>query len=253
LHFRVPNCASIESTKAATSQYFGANQANSSLDRYLLETGVRGAPRSFKRGANMKRTSRRAWASLALVAGFGALALQGCSGTGGREGEPEVTGRMNLPLTTQGSSGTSYRLRNATFVIQSQDYYYADDGAVGIGGSSDVAIPFISVSSETDPSAANISVSLPEGYYHVRLGSGWSLEKGTAAGPQIVEATLLSGATQWVYVSRQSTSYAEFSFGIGSKEIWLDGKLNIGIDVQEAAAGSSGASGSAGAGGVFDE
>lgn len=142
---------------------------------------------------------------------------------------------MNLPLTTQGDSGASYRLRNATFVIQSQ---YIDEAEAGAGGSSGV----ITVSSETDPSAKNISVSVPEGYYYIQLRSGWSMEKITSAGVQTVEATLLSGASQWVYVSRRSTSWAEYSFGIGSKEIWLNGKLNIGIDVQET-------TGNAGAGG----
>lgn len=76
-------------------------------------------------------------------------------------------------------------------------------------------------------------------------------EKGTASGAQAVEATLLSGVSQWVYVSRQSTSFAEYSFGIGGKEIWLNGKLNIGIDVQETPGGDGGAGplGEGGAGG----
>ena len=183
----------------------------------------------------MKRTSRRGWAKLLLVAGLGAAALAGCSGAGGHDGGPEAVGQMNLPLTTQGSSGTTYRLRNAKFVIQPQYYYY---DAAGAGGTPET----ITVSSETDPNAKNISVSLPEGYYYVQLAAGWSLEKATATGAQTVEATLLSGTTQWVYVSRQSTSWAEYSFGIGGKEIWLNGKLNIAIDVQEV-------TGSAGAGG----
>jgi len=126
-------------------------------------------------------------------------------------------------------------LRNATFVIRPQ--YYSDYEEAGSGGTSSGPI---SVSSETDPSAKNISVSIPEGYYYVQLGSGWSMEKVTSAGAQTVEATLLSGATQWVYVSRQSTSWAEYSFGIGGKEIWLNGKLNIGIDVQETPNGAGG-------------
>ena len=53
----------------------------------------------------------------------------------------------------------------------------------------------------------------------------------------ISSASLLSGASQWVYVSRQSTSFAQFNFGIGGKEIWLNGKLNIAIDVQETPGG----------------
>jgi hypothetical protein len=82
------------------------------------------------------------------------------------------------------------------------------------------------------------------------------MEKVTPSGPLTVEATLLSGATQWVYVSRQSTSWVEYNFGIRGKAIWLNGKLNIGLDVQETPGGEGGAgpvgeSGAAGKSPVF--
>jgi hypothetical protein len=48
-----------------------------------------------------------------------------------------------------------------------------------------------------------------------------------------VEATLLSGQTQYVWVSRRSTSFAEFQFGLGGREIWLNGDLNIGVVLYE--------------------
>ena len=185
----------------------------------------------------MKRTSRRVWAGLLLSAGFGLVGLVGCSGSGGHDGGggPEALGQMNLPLTTQGSSGATYRLRNATFVVQHQFYFNeaAEAGASSTPGA-------ITVSSESDPNAQNISLSLEEGYYDVQLRPGWSMEKVSLSGTQTVEATLLSGESQWVYVSRQSTSWAEFSFGIGGREIWLNGKLNIGIDVQESPPGAGG-------------
>jgi len=150
---------------------------------------------------------------------------------------------VSLPLTTQGASGTTYRLRNATFVIQNQ-YYDYNYGEAGAGGAAPNPGRIV-VSSETNPNAQNISVSLEEGYYYVVLQPGWRMEKVTPSGGQTVEATLLSGEYQWVYVSRQSTSWAEYSFGIGGREIWLNGKLNIGIDVQEVAgAGGVGAGGS---------
>ena len=67
-----------------------------------------------------------------------------------------------------------------------------------------------------------------------------------------IQTTLLSGESPWVWVSRQSTSWAEFSFGIGGREIWLNGKLNISISVQEppGAAGEGGAFGEGGSAGV---
>jgi len=192
----------------------------------------------------MKTTSRRVWTGLALASGFAALALVGCSGTGGQDGDTKAVGQMSLPLTTQGASGATYRLRNATFVVQSQ-YYGYDPGWAGAGNSPGYP-GSITVSSETDPNARNISLSLEEGAYYVQLLPGWSMEKSDGSATQTVEATLLSGISQWVYVSRQSTSWAEYSFGIGGRELWLNGKLNIGIDVQETPPGEGGAAGAAG-------
>jgi hypothetical protein len=193
----------------------------------------------------MKRTSRRVWAGLLLSAGVGVLGLVGCSGSGGHDdGGAETFGQINLPLTTQGASGITYRLRNATFVVQRQ-YYYYEDAEAGAGGTPGTPGSVI-VSSESDPNARNISLSLEEGYYNVQLRPGWSMEKDSAAGAQTVEATLLSGASQWLYVSRQYTTWAEYSFGIGGRELWLNGKLNIGIDVQETPPGAGGDTGTGG-------
>jgi hypothetical protein len=189
----------------------------------------------------MNRTSRRVAMGLLVAGGFSVMGLVGCSGSGGNDdGSSRALGEMALPLTAQGASGLSYRLRDATFVVQSQ--YYG--GSAGHGGSAGPSV--IVVSSETDPNAKNITLSLEEGYYNVSLQPGWRMEKFTAYPGQpekaeTVEATLLSGSSQWVWVSRQSTSWAEFSFGIGGREVWLNGKLNIGIDVQEGAAGAGGA------------
>jgi hypothetical protein len=198
----------------------------------------------------MNHSSRWGWGGLLLAGALSLGALGGCSGAGGDSEGEKVFGQMALPLTTQGASGVTYRLRDATFVIQPQ-YYIYDSAAAGAGGSVGGAggnPGTVIVSSETDPDATNISVSLEEGYYYVNLSPGWHLEKVTSAGAEPVEATLLSGEYQWVYISRQSSSWAEFSFGIGSREIWLNGQLNIGIDVQETPGGSGGAGGFAGIG-----
>lgn len=196
----------------------------------------------------MNRISRRVLTGLLLVGGFSSVALVGCSGSGGPDGQSQSFGEMALPLTTQGASGVTYRLRNATFVIQNQYQYYDYGYEAGAGGVGNQG-PII-VSSETNPNATNISLSLEEGYYLVQLRPGWRMEKLGASGAETVEATLLSGASQWVWVSRQSTSWAEFSFGIGGRELWLNGKLNITIDVQEAG-GATGAGGEASFGGAF--
>jgi hypothetical protein len=170
------------------------------------------------------------------------LALVGCSGSsfgGSNSGEHESKlGQLALPLVTQGASGVTYHLRDATFAIHRYANYYdyapgtagtASMNLAGTGGGDEV----ITVSSETNPSAQNISVSLEEGNYYVELVPGWHFEKDGPMGAETVEATLLSGQTQWVWVSRQSTSFAEFQFGLGGREVWLNGQLNIDIVLHE--------------------
>jgi hypothetical protein len=190
-----------------------------------------------------------------LLWGALGLTLVGCSGNsfGGSnkdEGESKL-GQLALPLVTQGASGLTYHLRDATFAIHrpAYDYSYGTAGTAsmyvagsgGSGGGEEV----ITVSSETNPSAQNISVSLEEGNYYVELLPGWHFEKDGPMGAETVEATLLSGQTQWVWVSRQSTSFAEFQFGLGGREVWLNGQLNIDIVLHEDPSELQGSSGSA--------
>ncbi|RYZ06746.1 MAG: hypothetical protein EOO73_14440 [Myxococcales bacterium] len=173
------------------------------------------------------------------------ISLLGCSSSGqpSSETQEEKMGHLGLPLVTQGASGVVYRLRDATFSISR--YGYLSSGGAGGGGPTEV----VTVSSETDPDAATISVSLEEGSYYVQLLPGWHFEKQTPSGYETVEATLLSGELQFVYVSRQSTSFAEYQFGLGEREIWLNGELNIGVVVYEHPS-EVGFGGGAGFGGV---
>jgi len=163
------------------------------------------------------------------MAAAGLMMLVGCSNSAQGGDEPaDRVGQLALPLVTQGASGVVYRLRDATFTIRS---LYGGWGGSGVGGGS--GGPTITVSSETDPDAQTISVSVEEGQYYVELSPGWHFEKVTPEGAVPVEATLLYGETQYVYVSRRSTSFAEFQFGLGGREIWLNGDLNIGVVLYE--------------------
>jgi hypothetical protein len=56
------------------------------------------------------------------------------------------------------------------------------------------------------------------------------VEQGVA---EDVEATLLSSPVQYVYVEPHSTTWAEFEFGIGDRSLWLNGRLNIDIRIEE--------------------
>jgi hypothetical protein len=163
----------------------------------------------------------------------------GCSQ--GAQSEGETTGTLNLPLSTVGSSGTEYRLRDAVFVI-SPDYWSCSPGGTGgamsaggagTGGGGIVCPPVVTVSSETDPAASAISVSLERGYYVVELQPGWRMEKIEGGMASDVEAQLLSSASQWTYVSERSTTWLEYQFGIGDRELWFNGDLNINIRVFE--------------------
>lgn len=186
----------------------------------------------------MKQLSRRLGTMLLATAG---LVLVGCGGTQSRTGG-EGVGQLALPLTTQGASGVTYRLRNANFAIHRYTGYYASMGSAGsassaggfgVGATGGMGDQLIAVSSETDPDAKSISLSLEEGDYYVELLPGWGFEKNTPQGAQPVEATLLTSETQWIYVSRQATSWAEYQFGLGGRELWLNGKLNIDVVLHE--------------------
>jgi hypothetical protein len=196
----------------------------------------------------MKTMTRRLGTTV-LLAAAGAL-LMGC----GSSGQPsaggsndDAVGQLALPLTTQGASGVQYRLRDATFNIYR--YGYGGYGGSGMGSGGGGQGQVFTVSSETDPNAATISINLEEGYYYLELVPGWHFEKQTSSGYEAVEATLLSGQTQYVWVSRRSTSFAEFQFGLGGREIWLNGDLNIGVVLYEDPQGYAGYGGSPGGSG----
>jgi hypothetical protein len=48
-----------------------------------------------------------------------------------------------------------------------------------------------------------------------------------------VEATLLSSATQWIYVSPHSSSWVSYQFGLGERSLWFNGDLTIDVQVFE--------------------
>jgi hypothetical protein len=116
--------------------------------------------------------------------------MAGCSSDPVDRGD---LGTLRLPLGTHGPSGTEYRLRDAVFQISNYYYYEEPSGEGGAGSSSNT----YTVSSEDDPNASSISVSVEGGSYYVQLLPGWHMEKVEGGEASDVEATLLSGATQW--------------------------------------------------------
>lgn len=187
------------------------------------------------------------WLRCAMVAGW---VLTGCANDGAAQREGAEVGTIALPLTTYGSSGVQYQLRNASFQITPQSYYYGGiggsswttttasagtaviaAGGMGVGGSTGPG-PIV-VSSETDPEAPSIEVDLEQGSYQIYLLPGWSLERIDNGVATAIEAQLLSGEWQWAYVSPRSTSWVSYKFGVGDRAIWLNGKLNVEVQVYE--------------------
>jgi hypothetical protein len=186
----------------------------------------------------MQKISRRMGTLFLIATG---LAIAACGSS--PEATEASTGQLALPLSTQGASGVTYRLRHATFVIRSSSLSY--EAAAGAGNDAGL----VTVNSDDQPDAQSLTVSLEQGSYDVQLLPGWTFEKDGPGGPEPVTATLLSGADQWVWVAPHSTSFAEYQFGLGDRAIWFNGKLNIDITVYETPSQYFGGAGDTGVGG----
>lgn len=137
--------------------------------------------------------------------------------------EPEALGGLSLSLTSADSQGRAYRLRNATFSI-ANDYWYYDGGA-----------PQTTVlSTEDDPSASQLSVRLVPNPYRVTLGGDWYIERLTATGAERVQqVVLLNGDSQYAYVSQNWNTEIHFQFGVDGTLIdFRHGDLSIDIDIE---------------------
>ncbi|WP_437757392.1 hypothetical protein [Sorangium sp. So ce1389] len=191
---------------------------------------------------------------IGAFAAAGALFAFGIGGCASPAGDDAELGSISLPLAADANSGARYQLRNATFQIWSDYYWYGATGTGGGGGFSTTGATtsaaitttttsgggesggntFLTISSEDeDPDASSITVDLERGPYNVSLLPGWHLEKIEGGTATPVEATLLSSQSLYVYVSPHSTTWAQYRFGIGDRAVWLNGKLNIGIDIYE--------------------
>jgi hypothetical protein len=135
---------------------------------------------------------------------------------------PELGG-LALALTSVDSQGRSYRLRNATFSI-SQDYWYYD------GGVSTTTV----LSTEDDPNATQLTVRLVPGEYRVTLGGDWYIERlGAGGAERVQQVVLLQDATQYTYVNQNWTSELHYQFGVDGTLIdFRHGDLTIDIGIE---------------------
>ncbi|MEY4510832.1 MAG: hypothetical protein RLZZ450_2954 [Pseudomonadota bacterium] len=123
------------------------------------------------------------------------------------DGNDQLRG-LTMALTAVDSQGRQYRLRNATFTIQTP--YYNFDG----GTSSFVTV----ASTESDPNAYLITTRLQPNLYSVTLGGDWYIERWGLSGPErVAQSALLTDPTQ--YVNLYSDTLIGFRFGVDGTAI----------------------------------
>ncbi len=128
----------------------------------------------------------------------------------------EAAGSLNLNLSGTGSSGSKYRLRNATFTV-------AGPKAA-------------TLSSETNVDSPVIKQELPAGNFLITLKTGWTLEKSTDGGMTFanVKAVLTSANPAGFTIFDQGQTTVAFSFNAGDDVVQLgDGTLNVVINVND--------------------
>lgn len=142
------------------------------------------------------------------------------------DAQSEETGTLGLPLQAHANSGVEYRLRNAQFELMGFPSNCYEGEPCDVYSET--------ISSEDYLDADSITLSLREGSYDIFLQPNWEMERLNEDGTsETVEAVLLNGSYQWAWVSPHSTTWVSYKFGIGDEELWLNGQVNLTIDVYE--------------------
>jgi hypothetical protein len=128
-------------------------------------------------------------------------------------GSMEAPSVLTLELSAQGPGGVTYRLRHAQFTVTSR-------------------LQTVAVSSETNPDAALISLTLPAGAYAVSLAGGWRLERVVDGLATDIEARLISANPVQAVLRSGATTLVRFRFQLGDQVVETGpGRLDIGIEV----------------------
>jgi len=124
------------------------------------------------------------------------------------------TGSVNMTLTGQ-ANGTTYRLRNARFAVSGPSSLVLD--------------------SETDPTLAVLTATLPTGSYSINLQSGYALEKLDAmGGATTVQSTLISPNPVSFQIIAASATNVVYQFATNGTVVNIGtGTLTVGIGVTE--------------------
>ena len=161
------------------------------------------------------------WAAFAVTLGSTScaeeLATVGETGSSISVGE---LGSLTMALTGYDARGRQYWLRNAEFVIR-------PSASLGYDGGESAAT---TISTETDPLAETVSLSLTPGLYDVTLQGQYYLEYQTTRGVRRADGvTLLSASTQQAVITPNQATQLLFRFAVDESG---RGELTIGIDVE---------------------
>jgi len=138
---------------------------------------------------------------------------------------PSATGSLRMALSARAESGTLYRLRNATFNIQKDDFGF-----------------FNTLSTESDPLATTIEATLPVGNFFINIqpdfssGGNFTLEKIENGSSTRVRATLLSPVQQTFTIRGNEETQVGYRFETNGEVVdFGQGRLIITLDVAERA------------------
>ncbi len=147
-----------------------------------------------------------------IFATFGAATLVACSSDS--QDERANVGTVSVALTGTSTSGATYRLRNGAFTVT--------------GPTS------TTFSTETDPNAASIAVTLQSGAYQLSLADGWYLEKLQNGIFSLVTATLTSANPSSFSIADETTTGVVLQFSSDGEVVQMgDGTLDVSINVDD--------------------
>ncbi|HEX5658334.1 MAG TPA: hypothetical protein VFX59_14125 [Polyangiales bacterium] len=174
----------------------------------------------------MQRWQHSAWMVAAALMCGACAADTGTEEELGEQTEEETVSGLSLALTSVDTQGRAYRLRQATFTISDNAYWYYDGGVS--------TNPPTVLSTESDPDADRLTVRLIPGSYQVALGGDWYLERLGPNGPErVAQAVLLDEPVQYAYVGDGWNYDLDFRFGVdGSLIDFRHGDLNIDISIE---------------------
>jgi hypothetical protein len=129
--------------------------------------------------------------------------------------ETEGYGSLLLPLVTP--DAVKYRLRNAVFDVQRS------------------GVSVISLSSEVNPDAEQLTAQLNPGAYQIQLGDGWVLERLVAdGGADPVRAALISANPATIAVRNDRVTTVAFTFTTASGTVTFgEGAVSVRLGVAD--------------------